>query len=227
MKNKRFSFIQNIGRAICRILGVKNYAVGRSYVDYPNNPEEFIEPKRKEKINCFSFFKDIQLWIGAQITPTGNNRIEIFAHGDPAGFDVPGEKIKKISTPEQFERFLSDKSKIWKNRKEGEIITIVLHSCRTGRRASNMFSFAEKMAKSMTNVRIIAPDERDYFTLTGEIGPYKAKKQDMNGEYTDSKDHSKSDTSGEWHVFTSPNINKAIKPGIDTEVNPDANLSST
>lgn len=47
----------------------------------------------------------------------------------------------------------------------------------------------------------IAPDERVSFSQDGEIGPEKAKFQDINGEYSNSNDKSMSNEKGNWRVF--------------------------
>src|SRR5690606_17190341 len=63
---------------------------------------------------------------------------------------------------------------------------IVLHSCRTGQdQADGSSSFAQKVSESETfkDATIIAPDQRVYFSESGEIGAYKAKYADEQGEY--------------------------------------------
>jgi hypothetical protein len=51
-----------------------------------------------------------------------------------------------------------------------------LHSCRVGRSyfdesGNYVPTYAEKMSKEFPNLIIIAPDERDVFTDSGERGP--------------------------------------------------------
>ena len=93
------------------------------------------------------------------------NAIHIFAHGavDEKG-NVLGistykdGKTKTIGDVEQFEKFLSENFEMWSNKKEGEHITIVLHSCLTGKGGEN--SFAAKMSKDLDNTTIIAPTRK-------------------------------------------------------------------
>ncbi len=102
--------------------------------------------------------------------------------------------------------------------KEGEAITVVLHSCRTGRTTTDKNGkrgriFCAKNIYSIPGVTIIAPDERDVFFSdpneagsAREGGPMQAKYSDENGDYTKEDkngDHNKelSGEMGNWNVF--------------------------
>ena len=180
-----------------------------------NNPVKYIDPDGKEKLIFFN--KDIAklkfeftLIVGSVMTKTDNN-IHIFAHGNPYAITPIVDNVKeRIIDGKTMDEFLTKHSEVWRNRKKDEIITIVLHSCRTGKSIEGKESVAEKIANELGNVRIIAPDERVYFGMFGEIGPYKAKNQDANGEYTKGE-KSMSDVRGNWNVFGVKNDNTPTK----------------
>ena len=119
-------------------------------------------------------------------------------------------KVRPIKNAQQLDKLLSKYSKIWQNKEEGEQVTLILHSCKTGRDGENgMASFAEQIsgAEEFEDVTVIAPDERVYFSEgKGEIGAYKAKYADENGEYkldknSRVKSRERSDKPGKWNIF--------------------------
>ena len=125
---------------------------------------------------------------------------------------MDGKKIK-IRDAKQLNNFLSKYSETWQNRDEGDNTMIVLHSCNTGRdQKDGSASFAEKISESeiFKDVTVIAPNERDYFNVDGEVGTYKAKYADKNGDYKRDDNGKivgkhKSNTPGSWRIFKNGN----------------------
>ena len=166
------------------------------------NPVKHIDPNGKEKLIWLNKDKDKTIISGAG-NYKDNGAIHIFAHGSSKGMTVEiNGKRQRVATGKQLEKLLSKHSTIWKNKKDGSNIIIVLHSCRTGEGDN---SFAQKVSKEL-NVTVIAPDQRDYFSKYGEIGPYKAKYTDKNNEYLrdnngDIISKERSNEMGNWRVF--------------------------
>lgn len=146
---------------------------------------------------------------GSKKIANSSTMITVTGHGNPTGMvnDIRGEKIK---TAKQLDAVLNRNSSDWKNKESGEGMTVVLFSCRTGADKKNKdgstkdTSFAQKISGSeeFKDVEIIAPDQRVYFNGDGPIGTYKAEYAGPDDEYkADAKDHSRSDTPGNWNVF--------------------------
>jgi RHS repeat-associated protein len=180
-----------------------------SYVYCVNNPVKFVDPDGREKIIALNSEKDKTIISGAQ-NYKDDNSIHVFAHGSSRGMSVVvGGKTTTIRTAGQMEEFLSENSETWQNKGEGDQVTLVLHSCRTGQdNPDGSESFAEKISESgeFKDVTVIAPDQRDYFSEDGEIGIYEAKYADGNGEYKrdgngNVKNKERSDKVGSWRVF--------------------------
>ena len=140
-------------------IGISNYAV------FGNNPIFFIDPDGREKIKSLGP-DDKTIESSADNFIKHENAIHIWAHGTDDGKglvtykkEMEGDKEiwKKevIRDAEKFKEFLSENSTDWQNRKEGEKMTIVLHSCNTGKGGEN--SFAAKMSKDLENTTVIAP----------------------------------------------------------------------
>jgi len=140
--------------------------------------------------------------------------IHVFAHGNPSALyneTMKGEGT--IDSGSDLNNVLNQGSSLWKNSKNKEGFTVVLHSCRTGRctvdKAGNVIDpVASEISKSkeMKGVTIIAPDERDGFSANGtEIGPQVTKNTDNNGEYlpgTPRSEHGKQTKQfGNWNSF--------------------------
>jgi hypothetical protein len=146
---------------------------------------------------------------GSKNIPNSNTMITVTGHGSPKGMsnDVRGEKIR---TAKQLNAVLNRNSDDWKNKESGEGMTVVLYSCRTGANekkadgSNKADSFAQKISGSeeFKDVEVIAPDQRVYFSENGPVGTYEAEYAGANDEYkADAKDHSRSDTPGNWNVF--------------------------
>ena len=182
-----------------------------NYVD--NDPINFVDPDGREKIVWLNKKKaEDRIIIASAEKYKDDNAIHIFAHGSSGSMTVfINGKSEKITTAKRLNQLLSKYSKTWQNREEGKQITLILHSCNTGRKDENgMDSFAEQIsgAEEFEDVTVIAPDERVYFDAEKEteIGAYKAKYADKNGRYKRDennriKSKKRSDTPGNWNIF--------------------------
>lgn len=126
-----------------------------------NNPIRYTDPTGEEKIISYNPHdeehenNDTPKYM-AKIYPD-DDAIHIFAHGSKKGIWIYRDgKDVLINNSDDFQALLSEKSFIWRNRKNGEKITIILHSCKTGYGED---SFAERMSKELENTTIIAPNE--------------------------------------------------------------------
>jgi hypothetical protein len=126
--------------------------------------KEFYDPKEK-KPNDATQLRNTGLIAAANYFKENldnDNAIHIFAHGNKEGMGVyKNGEVEFITDDKQFETFLSENFDMWKNRKEGENITIVLHSCETS-------SFASKISQSeiFKNTTIIAPNKLLHITYS-------------------------------------------------------------
>ena len=96
--------------------------------------------------------------------------INLYGHGNSKGFSYTDSNGKAdfISDTKGLVGFLKANSKVWNNRKSGDNISIVLHSCETGKETKDEpVSFAQKVSKDMPNVTLIAPNENIGFTANG------------------------------------------------------------
>jgi RHS repeat-associated protein len=146
---------------------------------------------------------------GAKNIPNSSTMITVTAHGGPTGManDVRGGRV---TTAKELNSLLNRNSSDWKNKESGDEMTVVLYSCRTGANVkdkdgeSTKPSFAQTISgsKEFENVEVIAPDQRMYFSEDGPVGTYEAKYAGKDNEYkADAKDHSRSETPGNWNVF--------------------------
>ncbi len=172
------------------------------YAYCANNPMKFVDPTGCEKLIWVDKNKDKTIFSGAS-NYKDDGAIHIFAHGSSKGISVCIDgKNQKIKDSKQLNNLLSKYSDIWKNKKEGDDIVIILHSCRTGEGEN---SFAQTISKEL-GVTVVAPNQRDYFSNEGEIGTYKAKYVNENNEYKHDengqiKSKERSNTMGTWRVF--------------------------
>jgi RHS repeat-associated protein len=146
---------------------------------------------------------------GAQNINSSSTLITVTGHGNP-NFIMNDVRGGKITTGKQLDAVLSRNSDDWKNRDGNAGMTVVLYSCRTGANEKNKdgttkdTSIAQQISgsKEFKDVEIIAPDQRMYFSNDGPVGTYEAKYAGTNDEYkADAKDHSRSETPGNWNVF--------------------------
>jgi len=194
------------------------------YCAFANNPIRYTDPDGRE-IRIFfnpNNDKDKTLIQGAQ-KYKNDDAIHIFAHGTSKGiYPVVDGKSTSITSVQGFKNFLNEHSDTWKNRKEGENITIVLHSCRTGEGES---SFAQEISSKLEGVTVIAPDQRDYIGTEGEVGTYKAKYVDKNNEYKRNSDgeiksKERSNETGNWRVFKGGKETESYKGDWKPKENP-------
>jgi hypothetical protein len=187
------------------------YPYESPYFVFGGNPIYYIDPNGREKIIALDKNKkeDQDIIAGAK-KYTDDDAIHIFGHGSSKGMTlVMGGTTYAIRTAKQLDNFLTKYSKTWQNKEKGEKPVIVLHSCRTGHdKVDGSPSFSQEVSESeiFKNSTIIAPDERVYFDKNGEIGAYKAKYADKNGDYKLNeqglpKNKSRSNTPGSWRVF--------------------------
>jgi len=209
-----------------------------SYMYCAGNPVIYFDPDGKEKVIWVennNKSKDATIYKAASNAKDNNEAIHIYAHGSPNGItaNINGKEIN-IRNAKQFDEVMKETSNKWKNRKEGENLIVILHSCRTGRETKNGDdSFAEELSKdnSFKNVTFVAPDERDYFSsINGEIGPYKAKYADKNGDYNKfnndgTPNKEMSNNKGNWRVFR--NGKEILKVyGSTVLLNPNNNIKN-
>ena len=138
--------------------------------------------------------------IGTNYEDSDPGTEHIFAHGSY-------QSMSGV-TPKNFNRIMTQKSKKWRERKNGQKMAIVLHSCRTGRiveRKGVKKSYAMDLSKKYSDVIFVAPTERDYFS-DKEKGPYIAKYADEDGNYTKKLsnglfDKTRTNKEGIWNVY--------------------------
>lgn len=110
-----------------------------------------------------------------------------------------------------FDQFMTKQSDKWKSsKKDGTKMTVVLHSCRTGRVVKGT-SYAKQLSADNPDVIVVAPTERVYFGGNKEKGPYEVKYGDEKGDYTKIKadgkpDKTRTDNSGTWNVYYGGNL---------------------
>jgi RHS repeat-associated protein len=174
-----------------------------------NSPVIFVDPDGREKILALDKNKDKAIIAGAQ-KYKDDNAIHVFAHGSSKGMSVViNGKTTRIRTAKQLDKFLTKNSSTWQKREDGDQVAIILHSCNTGRDDKDgTESFAEKVSKSdiFKDATIIAPNERVYFSESGEVGTYEAEYANEHGEYKrdangEVKCKSRSENTGSWRIF--------------------------
>jgi RHS repeat-associated protein len=207
---------------ISRDVLFEKYPWASPYAYCGNNPVINVDIDGREKIKCFKK-EDKTLNSNAEKAPD-DFAIHIFAHGHEGGFtarfEQPNGELKEIPvySVDAFEKFLSEYSTTWQDRKEGEHVTIVLHSCNAG---NGKESFAEVVSKDsrFENVTIVAPDDFLWGSSDG-TSTVAPKVTDMDGNYKDDKNgkHQKANTMGHWLYFRKGVIIDNI-PGNSTPTN--------
>ena len=138
-------------------LAEKYYCIS-PYTYCMGNPVKYVDPKGKDSVNLLppSTSDERTPYLNLDIDKfiDDPNVINIWAHGDKTGIN-DGSTGENITSAEDFEEMLNQHSEVWANKKDGEKVTIVLHSCETK-------EFAEKISKDerFNDVTIIAPNKK-------------------------------------------------------------------
>jgi len=160
---------------------------------------------------------------------TDQSAIHIVAHGWQGGIvDDSKKAYKYIRTSKEFKAVLKT-SDNYAKLNEADEVCVVLHSCRTGRQQTNPDgsltpSFAQKMSKEL-KLKIIAPDERDYFQSTGPRGPEVTQNTEpVNRDYlpgTANEDRGKSSgKKGNWLTYSDGILIEVHSGGWSPKNNP-------
>jgi len=170
-----------------------------------DNPIIYVDKEGKEKIISLNPNKaGNPSIIKAANKYNDDGAIHVWAHGSSQSITIyDGKKEKTIASTKEFKKFLSDNSKIWQNRGKDDQVTIILHSCETGKESGNEPSFASKLSKDLENTTVIAPTEDvavDNNTDT-EMGSYSTKTVNEDG-----KEITVPDKVGQWRKFENGNI---------------------
>lgn len=166
-----------IGRFMCVDPHAEKYYSTSPYSYCGANPIKFVDSDGKERILAV----DKKAEANAPIVKAANNYndeervVNIWAHGDQEGIKVfynnDGKK-QDITNAKDFEKFLSINSYVWRTKGKDEKITIVLHSCSTGKEEEEeKNSFARQMSKDLKNTTIIAPNQDIGVSKDGEETP--------------------------------------------------------
>jgi RHS repeat-associated protein len=127
-----------------------------------DNPIIYVDKEGKEKIISLDpNTPDNQRLIKAANKYKDDGAIHVWAHGSPGSITIyNGKKNEKITSTNDFQKFLTDNSKIWRN-KGKDHVTIILHSCETGKEkeSGKESSFARKLSEDLENTTVIAPTE--------------------------------------------------------------------
>ncbi len=163
-------------------------------------------------------------------TLTDQSAIHVVSHGWQGGIiDDSKKQYKRVTNSRQFKAALK-KSDQYKAQKESGEICVVLHSCRTGRPRTNADgsvtpSFAEKMSKEL-EVKIIAPDQRAYFSSSKAKGPYRTENtDDVNGDYLEGLSDEEIKNSGKegrgnWLIYNKGILVDVYDGGWSPKANP-------
>jgi RHS repeat-associated protein len=147
----------------------KYYAVS-NYIYVDDNPIAYLDPDGNEKIHALYLNdKKNRAIVKEDANKFDDNKkvINIWAHGNSSEIFIYYNTEKKensIKNPKDFVKFLNANSKIWKNSKNKKELSIVLHSCDTGKESDEKeISIARLLSKGLKDVNIYAP--------TGELQP--------------------------------------------------------
>ena len=189
-------------------LAVKYFSVS-PYAYCANNPVLYVDPDGREKLIFFNKEKDKDktLIAGAE-KYKDDGAIHIFAHGNSKGiYPIVNGKKMRITSAKNFEKFLNKHSEIWKNREEGEDVTIILHSCRTANESDGKEnSFARNVSKELgKGVTIVGANTYLWVGADGKSSVNDSPSRDSNGvPILDENGNPKPDIKGKlgnWYIF--------------------------
>jgi RHS repeat-associated protein len=171
------------------------------YVYCANSPVKNVDLDGREKMIFLQphVGHNDQLIDAANRSPEDPGAIHVWAHGSSKAITVYiGQMLINITSAKQFEQFLSEYSDTWKDRRNGEKITIVLHCCNTGNEADGRSSIARLISK-LKNTEVIAPAAYDLIgSGDDEMGSYNCIVKMVNGNLEVVKVLSKS----VWNIFS-------------------------
>jgi RHS repeat-associated protein len=179
----------------------EKYPSSSPYVYVSDNPLKYIDPDGKEKIIAIKPTNEVnKAIIKAAEKYKDDGAIHIWAHGNPNSMTVySGGKDVPIRTTDEFKKFLSINSKIWQDKGENDPITIILHSCKTGKETGKEPSFASKVSKDLKNTTVIAPTENVIVTSDGIEGGTYSTKEKTNDDGTITNEE---DKEGQWIEYS-------------------------
>lgn len=177
---------------------------------------KYIDPNGKEKLIGFNIDHSNPTVRAGEIVATegarlenDNNMIHIYAHGSTEGFSFYDSELKqtiKVTSIPDFEEFLNERSELWKNRKEGELMYVVLHACLTGRETIQdnfVMPSAAEWFSDLANTVVIAPDQKMVLgNRSGEFAIWKQLGVDRNGGWLSSRKEFSLIEYGNWNVFS-------------------------
>jgi RHS repeat-associated protein len=172
-----------------------------------NNPVKYTDPDGREKLKFFNPEKDPNLAKGTE-NYKDDGAIHIFAHGNSKGIypAINGKRVP-IKSAKDFIKFLNEHSETWKNKKEGEEVTIVLHSCNTANESDGKDnSFARAVSKELgTDVTVVGATDYFWMDTGGNASVNKIPTRDSNGVPREDKNgNPKPDEKGDvgsWQFF--------------------------
>ena len=140
----------------------KKYAGISSYNYCAGNPVVMVDPDGRENVYSYANIPENRINIcKAKNYKTHEHMIDFHAHGNLWYMSTADSTAdgKRIDTGKAFDDFLSVNSTEWKNRKalepkDRQFISIMLHSCETGK---EQFNIACKISIYFEDVPIIAP----------------------------------------------------------------------
>ena len=148
-----------------------------------NNPVCFFDPNGKEKVqalnpNGYIISVSNEYMSNSNIISAANNFqdepsvINYWAHGNLGSMITYSyaTQFEYNRSPKEFLNNLEASSRVWKNRKQGNALIIVLHSCHTGDNTKQDPCFAQQLSElpEMRNVTIIAPVGYDTVVQMGD-----------------------------------------------------------